>query len=204
MLGAEDCLQGAQTCGEGTTWNAVIQQCVSDDAPAPCGEGTYWDAVNEECAVLMPSDANFDGCVGMIDLLDLLTVFGRVQSQSQNLGSGHAATRLSIRVTITRQFKLVGSVGLQRTCVARTTGTAMRFLLDLVKESGLQHRLAPLQCMVRETQIALAISVPTAMLVMRLGLCLSTDAFTTGTLLMTPVAFARAGGMSQRTENGRF
>jgi uncharacterized protein (TIGR02145 family) len=76
VLGAEDCLQGAQTCGEGTTWNAVIQQCVSDDASAPCGEGTYWDAVNEECAVLMPSDANFDGCVGMIDLLDLLTVFG--------------------------------------------------------------------------------------------------------------------------------
>ena len=76
VLGAEDCLQGAQSCGEGTTWNAVIQQCVSDDAPAPCGEGTYWDAVNEECAVLMPSDANFDGCVGMIDLLDLLSVYG--------------------------------------------------------------------------------------------------------------------------------
>ena len=73
---AGDCESGSIACAEGTNWNATLQQCVPIESPAPCGEGTYWDAVNEECAVLMPSDANFDGCVGMIDLLDLLTVFG--------------------------------------------------------------------------------------------------------------------------------
>ena len=47
------------------------------DFPEPnCGAGTVWDAVNEECVVANPSDTDFDGCVGMIDLLDLLSVFG--------------------------------------------------------------------------------------------------------------------------------
>ena len=78
---AEDCESGSIACAEGTNWDATLQQCVPIESPTPCGEGTYWDAVNEECAVLMPSDANFDGCVGMIDLLDLLTVFGTCADQ---------------------------------------------------------------------------------------------------------------------------
>ncbi|MGB2134850.1 MAG: fibrobacter succinogenes major paralogous domain-containing protein, partial [Flavobacteriales bacterium] len=47
------------------------------DFPEPnCGDGTVWDAAIEECVVANPSDTDFDGCVGMIDLLDLLSVFG--------------------------------------------------------------------------------------------------------------------------------
>lgn len=45
-------------------------------ATAFCGEGTTWDAESQTCIISNPSDTDFDGCVGMIDLLDLLSVFG--------------------------------------------------------------------------------------------------------------------------------
>ena len=41
-----------------------------------CGPGTMWDESVQLCVVANPSDTNFDGCVSMTDLLDLLTVFG--------------------------------------------------------------------------------------------------------------------------------
>ena len=44
--------------------------------PPFCGEGTYWDTESQNCVIANPSDTNFDGCVSMTDLLDLLSVFG--------------------------------------------------------------------------------------------------------------------------------
>ena len=41
-----------------------------------CGQGTLWDEDSQTCIVAHPSDTDFDGCVGMTDLLDLLSVFG--------------------------------------------------------------------------------------------------------------------------------
>ena len=41
-----------------------------------CLEGTVWSDDLGGCVVANPSDTDFDGCVGMIDLLDLLSVFG--------------------------------------------------------------------------------------------------------------------------------
>ena len=41
-----------------------------------CGPGTMWDESVQLCVVANPSDTDFDGCVSMTDLLDLLTVFG--------------------------------------------------------------------------------------------------------------------------------
>ena len=41
-----------------------------------CGPGTMWDETAQLCVVANPSDTDFDGCVGMTDLLDLLSVFG--------------------------------------------------------------------------------------------------------------------------------
>ena len=41
-----------------------------------CGQGTLWDEYSQTCIVAHPSDTDFDGCVGMTDLLDLLSVFG--------------------------------------------------------------------------------------------------------------------------------
>ena len=41
-----------------------------------CGEGTVWDNDSQTCVVANPSDTDFNGCVGMTDLLDLLSSFG--------------------------------------------------------------------------------------------------------------------------------
>ena len=41
-----------------------------------CGPGTMWDESVQLCVVANPSDTDFDGCVSMTDLLDLLSVFG--------------------------------------------------------------------------------------------------------------------------------
>jgi len=41
-----------------------------------CNDGTVWNEVTQGCDVANPSDTDFDGCVGMTDLLDLLSTFG--------------------------------------------------------------------------------------------------------------------------------
>ena len=41
-----------------------------------CGEGTVWDNESQTCVVANPSDSNFDGCVQLNDLLDLLSAYG--------------------------------------------------------------------------------------------------------------------------------
>ena len=41
-----------------------------------CKEGTVWDEVVQGCIVANPSDSNFDGCVQLNDLLDLLGAYG--------------------------------------------------------------------------------------------------------------------------------
>ena len=68
----------ATYCGEGTVWDSTLQECVTDLTfpTAPCGEGTVWDPVNEECIIAIPADLNYDGCVTVADLLELLTVHG--------------------------------------------------------------------------------------------------------------------------------
>ena len=43
---------------------------------AACGEGLYWDLATQTCIIANPSDTDFDGCVGMTDLLNLLSTFG--------------------------------------------------------------------------------------------------------------------------------
>jgi len=71
-------------CGEGTVWDSLLGQCialcpVSDTVYTllpSCGPGTIWDPVNEECIVTIPADINFDGCVTVNDLLELLAVHG--------------------------------------------------------------------------------------------------------------------------------
>ena len=42
-----------------------------------CGEGTTWDDQTQKCVVFLPSDSNFDGCVQLADLLDLLIAYGQ-------------------------------------------------------------------------------------------------------------------------------
>ena len=41
-----------------------------------CGEGTSWDASTEKCVVTYPADSDFDGCVTVSDILLALGSFG--------------------------------------------------------------------------------------------------------------------------------
>ena len=48
--------------------------------PESCGPGTVWDEETQACIVAYPSDSNFDGCVQLGDLLDLLAAYGLCQT----------------------------------------------------------------------------------------------------------------------------
>ena len=68
---------GSCFCGANAVWDESLGECVGEISPSSaCGPGTYWDEQGQECIILVPSDTDFDGCVSMVDLLDLLTVFG--------------------------------------------------------------------------------------------------------------------------------
>ena len=44
--------------------------------PGCCNDGTHWDEISQTCIVSEPADINFDGCVQLNDLLDLLSAYG--------------------------------------------------------------------------------------------------------------------------------
>jgi uncharacterized protein (TIGR02145 family) len=44
--------------------------------PGCCDVGTVWNIESQTCIVLYPSDSNFDGCVDLNDLMDLLSAYG--------------------------------------------------------------------------------------------------------------------------------
>ena len=48
--------------------------------PGMCGLGTIWDEETQTCVVAYPADINFDGCVQLNDLLDLLASYGLCQA----------------------------------------------------------------------------------------------------------------------------
>ena len=43
---------------------------------AECGDGTIWSSTAQECIPSLDADIDLDGCVGLADLLDLLSVYG--------------------------------------------------------------------------------------------------------------------------------
>ena len=68
---------GSCFCGQGSVWQEETQECVPVvTVENACLEGTVWNEMLGGCVVANPSDSNFDGCVSMTDLLDLLSVFG--------------------------------------------------------------------------------------------------------------------------------
>ena len=66
-----------QACNYNESANEDDGTCASCAALATaCGEGTVWDSETQTCIVANPSDSNFDGCVELNDLLDLLGAYG--------------------------------------------------------------------------------------------------------------------------------
>ena len=73
-----DCQYFSECCPVGQLWDPASQTCrLLLDSTSVCGPGTTWDALTQSCIVAGNlSDTDFDGCVGMADLLDLLSAFG--------------------------------------------------------------------------------------------------------------------------------
>ena len=66
--------------------------------PETCGLGTVWDEETQTCIVANPADINFDGCVQLNDLLDLLSAYGLCQTAEAAWSCGDPA---SIKATTT-------------------------------------------------------------------------------------------------------
>ena len=58
--------------------------------PGCCTEGMYWDWELNGCYNINPSDSNFDGCVQLNDLLDLLTAYGNCAAEDSPWQCGDA------------------------------------------------------------------------------------------------------------------
>ena len=68
----------SQACNFNPEAECQGEACAYACCPGPgcCSIGHYWDWDLEKCFDIVPSDTDFDGCVSMTDLLDLLSVFG--------------------------------------------------------------------------------------------------------------------------------
>ena len=67
----------AEACNYDADADIDDGNCYPCEIPAShCGSGTIWDEITETCIVANPSDSNFDGCVQLNDLLDLLSAYG--------------------------------------------------------------------------------------------------------------------------------
>ena len=60
---------------------------VGSCGPESCGPGTVWDPETQACIVAYPADTNFDGCVQLNDLLDLLASYGLCQTPAWSCGN---------------------------------------------------------------------------------------------------------------------
>jgi uncharacterized protein (TIGR02145 family) len=68
----------SQACNFNPMANSDDGSCDFSCCPGPgcCDVGTEWSWASNTCIVANPSDSNFDGCVQLNDLLDLLSVYG--------------------------------------------------------------------------------------------------------------------------------
>jgi uncharacterized protein (TIGR02145 family) len=56
--------------------------------PETCGPGTIWEEETQTCIVAYPADTNFDGCVQLDDLLDVLSAYGLCQTAETTWSCG--------------------------------------------------------------------------------------------------------------------
>ena len=81
-VGDDSCIPSgcidSQACNFNPEAECEGEVCDYTCCPGPgcCSIGHYWDWDLEKCFDIAPSDTDFDGCVSMTDLLDLLSVFG--------------------------------------------------------------------------------------------------------------------------------
>jgi uncharacterized protein (TIGR02145 family) len=67
---------GQLPCGFSEEVLVLTEDCLGSELEFFCGDGTVYDVESGKCIVANPSDSNFDGCVQLNDLLDLLSAYG--------------------------------------------------------------------------------------------------------------------------------
>ena len=67
---------GQLPCGFSEEVLVLTEDCLESELEFFCGDGTVYDVESGKCIVANPSDSNFDGCVQLNDLLDLLSAYG--------------------------------------------------------------------------------------------------------------------------------
>ena len=50
-----------------------------------CGDGTYWNADSESCDIVMPGDSDWNHCINLTDLLDLLIDYNKCLNDEASL-----------------------------------------------------------------------------------------------------------------------
>lgn len=84
ILYSGDCDYSCWTCPDPNACNfgsgdfSDVEWCDYSCCPGPgcCGTGTAWDHQAQRCLATHSHDFNLDGCVGLADLLDILSQFG--------------------------------------------------------------------------------------------------------------------------------
>ena len=101
-------------CGPGTEYDTESGQCliVVEDA-GYCGPGTYWVEALNKCFISTPGDTDFEGCVGVADLLGLLSFFCNCEGDA--VAAWSCGAELEYQGACTSQWKLGSNVGLGRT-----------------------------------------------------------------------------------------
>ena len=78
FMGAPEIKQGLQNLGFSSTEHDLESSCdTACPGPAYCGPGTHWDPSTSVCVVSHPADVNFDACVSVSDVLQVLSMFGQ-------------------------------------------------------------------------------------------------------------------------------
>ena len=72
---------GQLPCGFSEEVLVLTEDCLGSELEFFCGDGTVYDVESGKCIVANPSDSNFDGCVQLNDLLDLLSAYGDCGSE---------------------------------------------------------------------------------------------------------------------------
>ena len=96
-------------CGPGTEYDTESGQCliVVEDA-GYCGPGTYWVEALNKCFISTPGDTDFDGCVGVADLLDYSPFLATAKAKRLQLGP--VEMNWNTKGTCTSQWKLGSNV----------------------------------------------------------------------------------------------
>ena len=128
-------------CDDGSCIYPPLNLANCDDGEVTCGAGTYWDIQSQSCVVANSSDTDFDGCVGMIDLLDLLSVFGTCQEVGDDSGEEDGSL-IATACSMSCQLNCLGHMKDTITILwaIRSLGSKVKLLRNVFRQTSIWRR----------------------------------------------------------------